>query len=494
MRRQVHQEPASPYSDLTTHRLSDSNTLRSMSAEKTPLLGTSDQDASPSRASRHKPSAHLPLVVFVMIFMTALRFLVLGYTWFERPGVESEGDRHLHAARRVLHKHPLIDGHDDLLILIRALYTNNINNGSFPEKFKHGGLPGQLDIPRIKEGQLGGSFWSAWVPCPQNGSDFSNENYAPYVRATFDQLDLFHRLADLYPKYFTPTPSAAAAEAAFRSGHLISPAAIEGLHQIGNSASILRQYHRLGVRYATLTWNCHNAFADAALTTPVGGNLTVSAPLWHGVSVPGRAMIHEMNRLGMLVDLSHVSPNTMRDVLYGNNDTTESAAWEGSIAPPIFSHSSAYAICPHPRNVPDDVLQLVKARNSLVMVNVAPDFISCRASNDSSGLPEYVDETNTLDQVVRHIMYIGELIGYDHVGIGTDFDGIPSTPRGLEGVDKFPDLVAELLRKGVSETNAAKVVGRNLLRVWAEADKVSLKMKKEGWLPLEDYVKFPKGS
>lgn len=184
----------------------------------------------------------------------------------------------------------------------------------------------------------------------------------------------------------------------------------------------------------------------------------------------------------MLVDLSHVSVATMLDVLgAGAHD------WEGSLAPPIFSHSSVHAICPHPRNVPDHVLQLVKQRKGIVMINFAPDFISCKASNASSGLPDYVDETNTLDQVVRHIMYVGELIGYDYVGLGTDFDGIPSTPRGLEDVSKFPALVEALLDKGVSEKDAAKIVGRNILRVWKEADKVAKKLQKTV-LPLEDEI------
>lgn len=306
------------------------------------------------------------------------------------------------------------------------------------------------------------------------------------VRATLDQLDLFNRLSKLYPKYFTPSASEADAQAAFLAGRLISPVAIEGLHQIGNSAGTLRLYHQLGVRYATLTWNCHNVFADAALTYE-NREISVAKPLWHGVSKRGRALIHEMNRLGMLVDLSHVSTDTMRDVLYGNRDLDAEPSWEGSFAPPIFSHSSAYAICPHPRNVPDDVLKLVRNRGGLVMVNISPDFISCRTDPKSkNGLPLFVNETNTLDHMVDHIMHIGELIGYDWVGIGTDFDGIESTPRGLEGVERFPQLVAQMLRRGVSEQDAAKVVGRNLLRVWAKADQVSRDMKAKGWEPLED--------
>lgn len=271
---------------------------------------------------------------------------------------------------------------------------------------------------------------------------------------------------------------------AFNNGRLISPVAIEGLHQIGNSISTLRLYHQLGVRYATLTWNCHNKYADAALESGPNFTARVATPYWHGLSDAGYALIAEMNRLGMIVDLSHVSQDTMRAALVGDGMRP------GSLAPPIFSHSSAYAICPHPRNVPDDVLQLVKKRNSLVMVNFSPGFISCVPGRSESGLPDFYPQNSTMEQVVRHIRHIGELIGYDHVGIGTDYDGIDSTPAGLEDVSKFPDLVAELLRQGVSDSDVAKIVGRNLLRVWKEVDEVAARLQKTT-LPLEDELRNP---
>jgi len=310
--------------------------------------------------------------------------------------------------------------------------------------------------------------------CPKDGSDFSDKAYAPIVKATLEQIDLFQRLSVKYPEYFTLSRSAKEAEHAFANGKLISPLAIEGLHQIGNSLSTLRLYHSLGVRYSTLTWNCHNKYADAAVVYE-DGKFVASKPLHGGVSKAGQQLILEMQRLGMIIDLSHVSVDTMRDVLGGSPEK----GWKGSIAPPIFSHSSAKAICPHPRNVPDDILKLVKKRKGLVMVNFSPDFISCKDTDAASGIPEFVNATSDLAQVVKHITYIGELIGYDHVGIGTDYDGIESVPRGLEDVSKFPDLVTALLEAGVSAKDAAKLVGRNLLRVWHEVDAVAAKLQKE---------------
>jgi membrane dipeptidase len=394
------------------------------------------------------------------------------------------------------------------MIFIRAKFQNHIYNQDgkdFADKFENGGLAQHVDIPRLEKGMQGGAFWSAFWPCPLGDStNFDDDRYHDsellrirrrpigimltviVVKSTLGQLDLFHRLGQAYPKYFTPPKNSAEALEAFQHGTFIAPAAIEGLHQIGNSISTLRIYHQLGVRYATLTWNCHNRYADAAIETGSDFTARIAKPYWHGLSPAGRDLIKEMNRLGMLVDLAHVSQDTMRDVLVGRSNHSDEN-WSGSLAPPIFSHSSAYAICPHPRNVPDDVLQLVKQRNSIVMVNFNPDFISCVAGKTAEDFPEFVPANNTLVQVVRHIKHIGELIGYDHVGIGTDYDGIEHTPAGLEDVSKFPDLIAELLRQGISDEDAAKIAGRNLLRVWKEADRVSKELQKH-MLPLEDDV------
>lgn len=298
---------------------------------------------------------------------------------------------------------------------------------------------------------------------------------------TVEQVDLMSRLQQAYPEVFSVPPNGTTAMQVFREGKIISPLGIEGLHSIGNSFAHLRMFYEMGVSYATLTHNCHNIYADAAIVEQPDGGMRKSTPLWHGISPAGRKLVYEMNRLGMIIDLAHVSEDTMRDVLGAGKDD-----WAGSRSPVIFSHSSAQALCPHPRNVPDDILQLVKQRDSIVMVNFAPDFISCTTSGRDDGLPDVDAEHATLERAADHIMHIVSVAGVDHVGLGSDFDGIPTAPRGLEDVSKFPDLIAELLRRGISDEDAAKIAGGNLLRVWREVDRVALEMQANGALPAED--------
>ncbi|KAI0397266.1 dipeptidase [Xylariaceae sp. FL0594] len=381
---------------------------------------------------------------------------------------------------KILSGTPLIDGHNDLAISILAMFGNHIYNENFTKPFTEGGLPSHTDLPRLRAGRNGGAFWSVYTPCPANGTDWSTENYAASVQLTLQQIDLMSRLQAAYPEEFSGVVDSKSAREAFKKGKLISPLGVEGLHQIGNSVANLRRFYALGVRYATLTHNCGNNFADSAL---VEDPLHKPAPYWGGVSPKGRQLINEMNRIGMIVDLSHTSVDTMVDVLGGSE---EEDGWAGSKAPVMFSHSSAYALCPHPRNVPDQVLQLVKKRNSIVMVNFAPDFVSCVASNKTTGLPDFYPANNTLSHVADHIMYIGDLIGYDHVGLGSDFNGIGSTPAGLDDVSKYPDLIAELLRRGVSDDDAAKLVGKNILRVWEDVEKVADELQSKGEPVLED--------
>lgn len=455
------------------------------------VVGQSGDDSPSADAGLESSPLRTIFTIFTLVICFSLAVSVLIRGRFGGPDQAPEVGRPkvptaiADRVDRILTENPLLDGHNDFAIRIRSIYNNNIYDAKFTQAFKKGGLQSHVDLPRLKAGKVGGAFWSAYVGCPADGTDFSDSNYAEAVAMTLSQIDLLQRLTAQYPSIFSAAvPNSTIAAAAFDRDHLlISPFAIEGLHQIGNSLSTLRLYHSLNVKYATLTHNCHNIFADAALSVDPNNQLIAAPPLWGGVSERGHAIIKEMNRLGMLVDLSHVSKDTMLDVLGGRPKK-----WAGSAAPVIFSHSSAYALCPHPRNVPDDVLKLVKKTNSVVMVNFAPDFISCVSSNSPSGLPDFYPSNATLHQVARHIMYIGEKIGFEHVGLGSDFDGIPETPKGLDDVSKYPDLIAELLEMGMTDDNAAKVVGRNVLRVWADVDKAAARMKDEGELPAEDTI------
>jgi membrane dipeptidase len=374
----------------------------------------------------------------------------------------------------ILEHTPLIDGHNDLAIFLRGAYGNKLHNATFRDTFENGGLELQVDLPRLRKGKVGGAFWSAFVVCPANASeDFSDPEYSGAVSHTLQQIDLLRRLQMEYPKEFTAatTPLSGQLEAFHAQKKLISPISIEGLHQLPQSAALstLRLYYALGVRAATLTWNCHNAFADAALISNMDG--TAVAPYHRGgLTEAGRKVVREMNRLGMLIDISHTSYWTQKAVL--SNGT--------SVAPVIYSHSSAFALCPHPRNVHDDVLELVKQTGSLVMINFSPSFISCLPPATETVLPEFYAKNNTLHQVARHVVYVGEKIGYDHVGLGSDFDGMGTlTPEGLDGVDKYPDLIAELLKMGVNDSNAAKVAGGNLVRVWRKADEIAKRLQSQ---------------
>ncbi|KAK6585781.1 hypothetical protein PZA11_000838 [Diplocarpon coronariae] len=442
-----------------------------------------DESVNQKRTPRHDLGPLIlgigvTLSLAIIFFAPASKNALAGLSSITKPGPRTLAER----VDRILEATPLIDGHNDLAILIRFLYNNHIYNANFTTPFEEGGLAQHVDIPRLRAGKNGGAFWSAFVPCPKDAADFSDANYADSVAFTYTQIDMLTRLRALYPAVFSAPGTSHTALSSYKSGLLISPLGIEGLHQIGNTPSNLRHYHALGARYATLTHNCHNIYADAALLELPSGGLEVAPPKWGGVSAAGRELVAEMNRLGMIVDLAHVSHGTMRDVLGAKE------GWGGSQAPVIFSHSSAYTICPHPRNVPDDVLRLMRANGGVVMVNFSPDFVSCVASSDpsSSGLPSFYPQNSTLEHVVTHILHIGNLIGFDHVGLGSDFDGIESTPRGLEDVSKFPGLVAELLRSGVSDEDAGKVVGGNILRVWAEVERVAARLQKSGVRALED--------
>jgi membrane dipeptidase len=276
------------------------------------------------------------------------------------------------------------------------------------------------------------------------------------VHDTLQQIDLIHRLMKEFPNHLTAVYSSHEIWANFgRSTTISSLIGIEGLHQIGNSASILRLYYQLGVRYVTLTHTCHNKYADSE---------EPAAPLHHGLSPAGEELVREMNRVGMMVDLSHTSEDTMR------------AALNVSSAPLIFSHSNAFAICNHTRNVPDDVLFQLRDNGGVVMATFYPEFVRCDDPHKAS-----------LSDVADHIVYIGQLIGYEHVGIGSDFDGMQEGPTGLEDVSRYPALIEELRQRGVADCDLTGIVGGNVLRVLEATEREA--QRQRDIKPLEDDVK-----
>ncbi|KAF2235238.1 hypothetical protein EV356DRAFT_500446 [Viridothelium virens] len=352
----------------------------------------------------------------------------------------------------ILASTPLIDGHNDWPHLIRGFYDNSIAHRRFSADSS---LVGHVDLARLREGRSGGVFISAYVDCPSPEDDFRDETHLETVRDTLQQIDLIHRLIDKYSDVLALALSSDDILEVFGKGKIACLIGIEGLHQIGNSASILRMYHRLGVRYATLTHNRNNLYADSS---------TSSRAVHGGLSEEGRLVVQEMNRIGMLIDLSHASDQAARDVL------AESAA------PVTFSHSSAFMICANARNVPDETLDMVKQNNGIVMVS----FVPAMTSDDPARA--------TVEKVVDHIAYIGSRIGFEHVGVGSDFDGMESSPCGLEDVSKFPNLVTAMIQRGIDKQRVEKVLGRNILRVLREVHNVA-RAKGGNFPALEDEVK-----
>ncbi len=373
---------------------------------------------------------------------------------------------------RALHKRlPLIDGHNDLPWALREKFGRDLS------KIDLNKPQSQLmtDIPRLRAGGVGGQFWSVYVPVDMQGKEA--------VRATMEEIDTVFRLARRYPEVFEMAYSAQDVERIHAAGRIASLIGIEGGHAIDNSLAALRMFYRLGARYMTLTHSANLAWADSATDTPKV----------NGLSEFGKEVVREMNWLGMLVDLSHVSPEAMN------------AALDVSRAPVIFSHSSARALCDHPRNVPDEVLKRLPQNGGIVMVSFVQGFTSTAVlqyeqrrdqetkrlaglsgSSDKSvqeGMahwdPENPAPRATIGQVADHIEHVRKIAGIDHVGIGSDFDGITSTPVGLEDVSCYPALTAELMRRGYSDTDLGKILGGNLLRAMKQAEAVSARMQKE---------------
>ena len=377
---------------------------------------------------------------------------------------------------RVLAKTPVIDGHNDLPWEIRDVYDfwrKPLDLDSDTSKLE---ARLQTDLPRMRRGGVGAQFWSVWIPADLKGDEA--------VRVTFEQIDIVHRMVERYPNRLEMASTAADIRRIRKAGRIASLIGIEGGHQIGNSPAALRQFRALGARYMTLTHSKNNDWADSGTDDPAHDGLT---PF-------GRAIVREMNRLGMMVDLSHVSPKTMHDALTATR------------APIIFSHSNARALMDHGRNVPDDVLKRLPANGGVVMVNFFPGFLSqsyrrrsaerdaedARLKNLYSGQPERrkaaLDAWDSahppvdvpLTEVADHIEHVRKIAGADHVGIGSDFDGISGTaPKGLEGVESYPALLAELARRGWSDADLAKLAGGNILRVMERVEAVSAGMKDE---------------
>jgi membrane dipeptidase len=366
----------------------------------------------------------------------------------------------------ILRTVPLIDGHNDIPDAIRE--RGGLDSVDFA------GLQPKLmtDIPRLRTGAVGGQFWAAYVPVT---TIHGGEHPAVYA---LEQIDLVHRLCHKYPATFASALTVADVERNFKAGKISCLIGIEGGHAIENSLGALRMFYGLGVRYMTLThWETID-WADAATDSAKHGGLTAF----------GEDVVREMNRLGMLVDLSHVS------------DATMVKAIRASRAPVFFSHSSARALCNHVRNVPDSILKMVRANGGVVMVNFNPGFVSeaVRVYGDSvqararalrvAGLDSNVAADSikawtargpkaTLAQVADHIEHVRAVAGVNAVGLGSDFDGITEVPVGLEDVSKFPDLIAELLRRGWSEQDVRKVAGLNALRVLRAAERVAAELR-----------------
>ena len=375
---------------------------------------------------------------------------------------------------RILRATPLIDGHNDIAEQLAENYKRDIEGlaSGTNQRQPH---PLMTDMARLRQGRVGGQFWSVYIDGTITGD--------AALRETIEQIDIVDRMIRAYPNDLGRASSADDIVRIHKSGKVASLIGIEGGRQIGGSLAALRQFYRLGARYMTLTHNQTTEWADSATDEPKYG----------GLSPFGVQVVHEMNRLGMLVDLSHVSPDTMKDAI------------EASRAPVIFSHSSAGGLVSHPRNVRDDILRLLPANGGVVMVNFVPGFISDAAwkwgadrSAEEARLKAihraskaeveagvktweaaHPQPAVTVATVADHIEHVAKIAGYDHVGIGGDMDGIDATPSDLTGVQDYPNLFAELIRRGWSDENLSKLAGGNVLRVLRRAEAVAASMKNE---------------
>jgi len=375
-------------------------------------------------------------------------------------------------AERILESVPLIDGHNDIPWQYHMRVSHSLSSIDFYDTSDQ--YPAMhTDIQRLRRGRVGGQFWSVYVSATLPESEA--------VQQTLEQIDFVHRLINAFPEHLGLALTADQIEEQFEAGRIASLIGMEGGHSIGNSLAVLRQMYNLGARYLTLTHSRTLDWADSATDNPVHG----------GLNQFGEEVVREMNRLGMLVDLSHVSADVMRDAI------------QISVAPVLFSHSSARGVSDHARNVPDDVLDLLQERDGLVMVTFVPSFVSeelrryyaeqrrerTRLEEFHPDNPERVSDAMqrwnhenpmpqaTLEQVADHIDYIRDRIGVEYIGIGGDYDGITTLPRGLEDVSTYPDLFAELLRRGYSCEELRMIAGQNFLRIMRSAEATAARLQ-----------------
>lgn len=380
---------------------------------------------------------------------------------------------------RLLRQVPVADGHNDWPYALRLAYgvdgakTADLTQPATAKStsaFATGeATRGHTSIPLIRKGHLGLQLWSVYVPASLSPDEA--------VRQTFEQIAIARSFAERHPEAFANVTTAAEAERAMKAGRLAGFVAMEGAHQIADDIPTLRRAHAAGVRAMTLSHSQPTLLFDSATSDPKHNGIAPGAP----------AMIAEMNRLGVLVDLSHVSPAAMNAVL----DITR--------APVIFSHSSAKALTSHPRNVPDEVLQRLKANGGIVMITFVPAFISQARADweirrqaqrmiagqgaEAEARMKQWDTANprpqsTLGMVADHVEHAARVAGHDHVGLGGDFDGVPDLPAGLEDVSTYPALLAELARRGWSDENLKKLAGLNFLRVLRANERVALQLSR----------------
>jgi len=384
---------------------------------------------------------------------------------------EITADEALRRADKVLRDSILVDGHNDLPITIREYKAAPFDVDAYDLRKP---TPGDTDLARLRAGRLGAQFWSVYIP---------GEGRGPFARPQLEQIDIAHRIIERYPEAFQLATSVADVRKAKRRGRIASMLGMEGGYGLENSIGALRNYYALGVRYMALTHNSHTDWADAAAPLQ---------PRHNGLTPFGEEIVREMNRIGMLIDLSHASPKTMADTLRITQ------------APVIFSHSSARALCDVPRNVPDDILRELPRNGGVVMVTFVLSFINCEAAKvlqpamaaiglraRAAATPEEAARiraegyaaiklpSTPISMVADHIEHIRKVAGIDHVGIGGDFDGNDWWPDGLDDVSTYPKLFAELVRRGWTDEELRKLAGENVLRAWSQTEKVAARLQRE---------------